>query len=75
MADDDAPAGYAPTELGAAIDETEAVTAWSLDDGEDGPPPRRLTPAHHRPGARRKPRAAGRRGDAGGVADAPAGAR
>ena len=38
--DSDAPTGYAPTELGAAIDETEAVTAWSLDDDEDWPPPR-----------------------------------
>lgn len=36
----DAPTGYAPTELGAVIDETEAVTAWSLDDDEDWPPPR-----------------------------------
>ena len=32
---DDAPTGIAPTELGAAVDETEAHTAWSLDDGED----------------------------------------
>lgn len=43
--DDDAPTGYAPTELGAAVEETEAVTAWSLDDGEEWAPPRRLTPA------------------------------
>lgn len=35
--EDDAPTSYAPTELGAAIEETEAVTAWSLDDGEDWP--------------------------------------
>jgi hypothetical protein len=40
---DDAPTGVAPTELGAAINETEAHTAWSLDDGEDWPQ-RRLTP-------------------------------
>ncbi|OBC04453.1 hypothetical protein A5784_12825 [Mycobacterium sp. 852013-50091_SCH5140682] len=42
--DDDAPTGVAPTELGGAINETEAHTAWSLDDGEDWPPQRRLTP-------------------------------
>jgi hypothetical protein len=43
--DDDAPTGVAPTELGATINETQARTAWSLDDGEDWPPPpRRLTP-------------------------------
>jgi hypothetical protein len=41
--DDAAPTGLAPTELGAVIDETEAVTAWSLDDGEEWEPPR-LTP-------------------------------
>ncbi len=28
--DDDAPTDYAPTELGAAIDETEAHKAWAL---------------------------------------------
>lgn len=39
--DDAAPTGVAPTELGAAVDETEAVTAWSLDDGEDWEPPGR----------------------------------
>jgi hypothetical protein len=32
-----------PTELGAAIGKTEAHTAWSLDEGEDWPPQRRLT--------------------------------
>jgi len=43
--DDDAPTGVAPTELSATINETEAQhTAWSLDDGEDWPPQRRLTP-------------------------------
>ncbi|WP_111509849.1 DUF732 domain-containing protein [Mycobacterium kyogaense] len=42
--EDDAPTGLAPTELGAAVDETEAHAAWSLDDGEDWEPPRRLTP-------------------------------
>lgn len=42
---DDAPTGIAPTELGAAIDETEARTAWSLEDGDEWEPPRRLTPA------------------------------
>jgi hypothetical protein len=41
---DGAPTGMAPTELGGAIDSTEAHTAWSLDDGEDWPPQRRLTP-------------------------------
>jgi len=30
--DDEAPTGYAPTELGAAIDETEARKAWALAD-------------------------------------------
>ncbi|BBX67825.1 hypothetical protein MPSYJ_12860 [Mycolicibacterium psychrotolerans] len=34
---DDAPTGIAPTELGEAIDETEAHTAWSLDDTRDEP--------------------------------------
>ncbi len=33
--DDDAPTDYAPTELGAAIDETEAHTAWALADEPD----------------------------------------
>lgn len=42
--DDDAQTREAPTELGATISETEAHTAWSLDDGEDWPPQRRLTP-------------------------------
>lgn len=42
--DDDAQTGEAPTELGATINETEAHTAWSLDDGEEWPPQRRLTP-------------------------------
>ena len=42
--DDDAPTGIAPTELGAAIDETEAHTAWALDDGPEVESPRRLTP-------------------------------
>ena len=28
--DDDAPTDYAPTELGAAIDDTEAHKAWAL---------------------------------------------
>jgi hypothetical protein len=35
--DDDVPTGLAATELGAAIDETEAHTAWSLDGGWDEP--------------------------------------
>lgn len=43
-ADDDAPTEVEPTELGAAIGETEARTAWSLDDGEDWTPQQRLTP-------------------------------
>lgn len=42
--DDDAPTGVASTELGSAINETQAQAAWSLDDGEDWPTPRRLTP-------------------------------
>ncbi|HKP44688.1 hypothetical protein [Mycobacterium sp.] len=42
--EDAAPTGVAPTELGSAIEETEAHTAWSLDDGEDWPE-QRLTPA------------------------------
>jgi len=33
--DDDAPTDYAPTELGAAIDETEAHKAWALADEPD----------------------------------------
>lgn len=41
---EDAPTGIAPTELGAAaVEGTEAHTAWSLDEGEDWPP-RGLTP-------------------------------
>lgn len=43
-ADDNAPTAMAPTELGALINETEAQTAWSLDDGDDWPPHRHLTP-------------------------------
>jgi hypothetical protein len=42
--DDVAPTGAAPTELGSAIEETAAHTAWSLDDGEEWPT-QRLTPA------------------------------
>jgi hypothetical protein len=42
--DDDALTGAAPTELGSAVQETAAQTAWSLDDGEEWPT-RRLTPA------------------------------
>jgi hypothetical protein len=42
--DDVAPTGAAPTELGSVVEETEAHTAWSLDDGEDWPT-QRLTPA------------------------------
>jgi|GEM_PF-4692320 hypothetical protein len=34
-APDDAPTDYAPTELGAAIDETEAHKAWALADEPD----------------------------------------
>ena len=41
--DDAAPTEVAPTELGSAVDETEAHTAWSLDDGEEWPT-QRLTP-------------------------------
>ena len=42
---EDVPTGIAPTELGAAAAEgTEAHAAWSLDEGADWPPPRRLTP-------------------------------
>ena len=33
--DDDAPTDYRPTELGAAIDETEAHKAWALADEPD----------------------------------------
>lgn len=40
--EDDAQTGVAPTELGQTIDDTEAVTAWSLDNSEDEPT-RRLT--------------------------------
>lgn len=43
-ADDAAPTGVAPTELGSAVEATEAHTAWSLADGEDWPT-QRLTPA------------------------------
>jgi hypothetical protein len=39
--DDAAPTGAAPTELGSAVEETEAHTAWSLDDGVDWPQRRR----------------------------------
>jgi hypothetical protein len=42
----DAPTGLAPTELGAAVDETEAHTAWALDPDVDAEPaltPRRIT--------------------------------
>lgn len=42
MGDDEAQTTAAPTELGAAIDQTEAHTAWSLVDDEPDPP--RLTP-------------------------------
>lgn len=35
---------YAPTELSSAIEGTEAITAWSLDDGEEWGSPRGLTP-------------------------------
>jgi hypothetical protein len=42
--DDIAPTGAAPTELGSAVQETEAHTAWSLDDAEDWPT-QLLTPA------------------------------
>jgi len=55
--DDDAPTDYAPTELGAAIDETDAYRAWALANEPDelpqaAPPgdeepdelPRRFTP-------------------------------
>jgi hypothetical protein len=42
--DDAAPTGAAPTELGSAVEETEAHTAWSLDDREDWST-QRLTPA------------------------------
>lgn len=35
--EDDAPTGMAPTELGPAVEETEAHTAWSLDSGEEWP--------------------------------------
>lgn len=42
--DDAAPTGVAPTELGSAVEDTEAHAAWSLDDGEDWPT-QRLTPA------------------------------
>ncbi len=38
--DDDAPTDYAPTELGAAIDETEAHTAWALANEPDELPRR-----------------------------------
>lgn len=34
----------APTELAAPITETEAVTAWALDDGQEWEPQRRLIP-------------------------------
>ncbi|QDF19774.1 hypothetical protein QEH38_gp42 [Mycobacterium phage LilSpotty] len=44
-ADAEAETGIAPTEPGAAIEDTEAVTAWSLDDGEEWQPKRWLTPA------------------------------
>ncbi|WP_099024951.1 Rv2253/PknI dimerization domain-containing protein [Mycolicibacterium palauense] len=40
---DDAPTGLAATELGAAIDETEAVTAWSLADDDEPIQKRRLS--------------------------------
>ncbi len=41
----DAPTGLAPTELGNAIGETEANTAWSLDDDpDDDAPTSPLTP-------------------------------
>ncbi|MGJ6122885.1 hypothetical protein QN239_09930 [Mycolicibacterium sp. Y3] len=33
--DDAAPMGIAPTELASAVEETQARTAWSLDDAED----------------------------------------
>ena len=42
--DDDAATEMAPTELGATIGGTDANMAWSLDDGQDWPPQRRLTP-------------------------------
>lgn len=35
----------AQTELAPSSSETEAVTAWALDDAEEWAPPRRLTPA------------------------------
>ncbi len=41
--DDDAPTDYAPTELGAAIDETDAHRAWALANEPDELP-RRVTP-------------------------------
>ena len=44
--DEEAPTSAAPTELGAAIEETEAHQAWALDDGDDEwERPTRLTPA------------------------------
>lgn len=43
MTDDDTPTGYSPTELGEVV-ETEANTAWSLDDGPEVEMPRRFTP-------------------------------
>ncbi len=33
--DDDAPTDYRPTELGAAVDETEAPKAWALAEEPD----------------------------------------
>jgi hypothetical protein len=33
--DDDAPNDYVPTELGAAIDDTDAHRAWALADEPD----------------------------------------
>lgn len=42
--DEAPPTEAGPTVIGAEIDETEARTAWSLDDEEDWLPPRRMTP-------------------------------
>lgn len=41
---EDAPTGMAPTELGGAVEETEAHTAWSLDSGEEWPVRRSWVP-------------------------------
>ena len=41
--DDDAPTDYVPTELGAAIDDTDAHRAWALANEPDELP-RRFTP-------------------------------